>query len=83
LETRREYFLFLLALAEAVAEAELTVAVITGFLGSAETQVGGRRFLYRRGCIEGNNGAITETGAFAEGCRCWFGLLVQMFHYMV
>jgi hypothetical protein len=40
LEARRQHVLFLFALAEAIAQAELAIAVVAGFLGSARAEIG-------------------------------------------
>ena len=70
LEASREDVLLLFALAEAVAQAELAVAVIARLLACAgaqfEVRLGGRP-----GAVESDNGTVTEACAFAEGCRCW------------
>jgi hypothetical protein len=71
LEARRQDVLFLFALAEAIAQAELAVAVVAGFLGRAGAEIGRRGLLDRRGGIEGDNGAVAEAGAFTEGRWCW------------
>jgi hypothetical protein len=74
LKTCRQDILLLLALAEAVAQTELAVAVVASLLGSTGTEVRTRGFLDRRGGVEGDNGAVAETGAFAEGCWGWRGV---------
>jgi hypothetical protein len=74
LKACRQDILLLLALAEAVAQTKLAVAVVASLLGSTGTEVRIRRFLDRRGGIEGDNSAVAETGAFAEGCWGWRGV---------
>ena len=66
LETAGQDLVLLLAFAEAVAQAELAIAVIARlFAGSrAQFEVG---FGGGRGSVKRNNGAVAEAGAFAEG----------------
>jgi hypothetical protein len=70
LEARRQDVLFLFALAEAIAQTELAIAVVASFLGRTGAEIGRRRFLDRRGGTESDNGAVAEAGAFTEGCWC-------------
>jgi hypothetical protein len=74
LEARRQDILLLLALAKAVAQAELAVAVVTCLFRGAGAQVGCGRLLGGGG-VKGDDGAVAKTGAFAEGCWGWLGLV--------
>ena len=65
-ETRGKDVVFLLALAKGIAEAELPIAVTARLLRGADGQVR-RRLLGVYGGIEGDNGAVSEACALAEG----------------
>jgi hypothetical protein len=74
LEARCEDIFLLLALAEAIAQTELAVTVVACFIFSSGTQIGGGRLLDGGGGVESDDGGVAETGAFAEGCWCWWGI---------
>lgn len=72
LEARGRDVVFLLGLAERVAQAELAVAVIAGLFGSAGLELE-RGVCGGGGGVEGDNGAVAKAGALAEGRGCWGG----------
>lgn len=73
LEARGEHILLLLALAETVAQTELAVTVAACLLRNALAEIGSGGLLGGGG-VEGDDGRVAETGAFAEGCWCWGGV---------
>ncbi|OSS54635.1 hypothetical protein B5807_00715 [Epicoccum nigrum] len=70
LETSSHDLVLLLALAETITQAELAVAVVAALLARAGAQLQQAGFGGGGGGVEGDDGAVAEAGAFAEGGRC-------------
>lgn len=80
LKTSSHDFLLLLALAETIPEAELAVAIVATLLARARAQFEGEGgFGGGGGGVEGDDGAVAEAGAFAEGGWGWVVVLEMVF----